>query len=234
MALAADGKKIATGVGRSVKLWNVANGLLQTTFPDQPFISCMALAPDDKLLAVGCGDGTVRLRETATRKDRARLAGLENVVTRVAFTNDGRLLAAQSFRNVKIWEVASNKENATLPACETWALAADSKTVIIGLPGGRLEVWDLAGGQMKVPLEWHVKRVLSVACSADARLVASAGADGKVIVWEPGARNRKVHEWPFGGPVLQVALAPDGRHLVTLNGNGSVCLLRLPGMSPAP
>jgi hypothetical protein len=37
----------------------------------------------------------------------------------------------------------------------------------------------------------------------------------------------KRREWTLPGVVHDVAFAPDGRHLATANGNGSVYILRL-------
>jgi WD40 repeat protein len=89
----------------------------------------------------------------------------------------------------------------------------------------------LATGQAKGNLEGHSKRVDSLAYSPDGQLLASAGLDGRVIVWEPAARKRKLQEWQLPGPVTQVTFAADGGHLATTNANGTVYILRLTASS---
>jgi WD40 repeat protein len=230
LAFFPDGKRVITGGSKIVKLWDVANGQLRNRLPDCPVdFHSMVLAANGKTMALGGGDPTVRIWEAGSGKERTSF-GLKKPAIALAFTPDGQVLAAQAYeeRTIKLWDLTANKERATLPTCNVWALAPDSQTVTLGLSTGRLQVYDLANGQMKFPLEGHTKKVLSVAYSADGRLVASSGQDGKLIVWEPAARKRKVYEWQLPGPVIQATFAPDGRHVLTVNGNGSVCLLRLP------
>ena len=55
-------------------------------------------------------------------------------------------------------------------------------------------------------------------------------------LWErttDGRRARTIGPAPFGGPVRSVVLTPDGRYLVTANGNGTVYVLRLGPPAPA-
>ena len=59
------------------------------------------------------------------------------------------------------------------------------------------------------------------------RALASAGCDGRIILWDVAAGARR-HEWQLPGWVKGVAFAPDGRHLAAANGNGTVYILRLP------
>jgi WD40 repeat protein len=56
--------------------------------------------------------------------------------------------------------------------------------------------------------------------------IASAGRDGRIIVWDVAAGD-KFREWHLPGPVWDIAFAADGRHLATANGNGTVYVLRL-------
>jgi len=44
------------------------------------------------------------------------------------------------------------------------------------------------------------------------------------------AADRELRRLKYPGIVRQVILHPDGRHLVTVNGNGTVYILRLPDL----
>lgn len=75
--------------------------------------------------------------------------------------------------------------------------------------------------------------------SPDGKTIATGAADSKVRLWEPdpprgkSALKRTIEIGPPGGLVKQVYWTPDGRHLVTLNGNGTIYVLRLEEAPPA-
>src|SRR5262249_31752673 len=89
-------------------------------------------------------------------------------------------------------------------------------------------LWDLSTTktQGRSFLKWHTGRLTSVAFAPDGKSLASAGGDGRIILWDVAAGD-KLREWQLPGPVYSVAFAPAGRHLATANGNGTVYILRL-------
>jgi WD40 repeat protein len=90
-----------------------------------------------------------------------------------------------------------------------------------------VRLWDLDGDESKSHafFKWHTGPVLSVAFGPDGKRIASAGHDGRIILWDVG--GNKIHEWQLPGPVRNVAFAADGRHLAAGNSNGTVYVLRL-------
>jgi WD40 repeat protein len=68
--------------------------------------------------------------------------------------------------------------------------------------------------------------VTAVTFGPAGKTVASAGTDGRIILWDVAAGDR-LREWELPGRVYDVAFAADGRHLAAANGNGTVYLLRL-------
>ena len=184
------------------------------------------------MLAVGSAvGGTIHLWDLSAGKEQSPLQVSKEIIGAVALTADGQLLAAKDRSgSIKLWDLAANKERASLGPWHVWLLSPDSRTVAGGGTGldGQLQVWDLATAQLKASLEGHTRRVESLTYSPDGQLLASAAQDGRVIVWDPASRKRLMHSWQLPGPVPHVYFAPDGRHLATVNGNGSVYILRLP------
>jgi WD40 repeat protein len=74
--------------------------------------------------------------------------------------------------------------------------------------------------------------VFAVAFSPEGRTLASAGYDGRIILWDP-ASAQPVRDWQLPGAVHWVTFAPDGRHLAVANANGTLYILRL-GPPPHP
>jgi WD40 repeat protein len=112
-------------------------------------VHCLAFAPDGKVLAVGGGfpdpEAEVNLWDVATGTVQTTLRGHEKSVYSLTFAPDGQTLATAGFdRVVKLWDVASGRERASLivspesgslfmafsPASQALALAGDEPGVL--------------------------------------------------------------------------------------------------------
>jgi WD40 repeat protein len=66
----------------------------------------VAFRPDGKILASGSGDGRVKLRRATTGKEAASLRGARGIISSLAFSGDGKTLAAGG-DEILVWDVAS-------------------------------------------------------------------------------------------------------------------------------
>jgi WD40 repeat protein len=95
----AAGRFIVTGSeDKTVRLWSPIDGKLLRTIrmpagPNIGSIYAVAMRPDGDLVAVG-GQQSIYLVETLTGKMTARIAGLPSGANSLAFSSDGRYLAA--------------------------------------------------------------------------------------------------------------------------------------------
>jgi WD40 repeat protein len=64
------------------------------------------------------------------------------------------------------------------------------------------------------------------------RLAWTSG-DGRVVVWDL-AEDKECIAWAFGRAPNRIAFTHDGRHLLTLNDNGTVYVLELPCRGDRP
>ena len=83
--------------------------------------------------------------------------------------------------------------------------------------------------------------VFDLALSPDGKLVASCDTYGVVHLWNPDTlKDERVlhltppHSGGFYGGIRQVLWAPDGRHLLTRNADGTVYVVRLATPTPVP
>jgi WD40 repeat protein/serine/threonine protein kinase len=180
----------------------------------------------------------VRVWDTATRLQLCSVPWRTRWVAALVLSGDGRRVFSVDMpgRNdtavVKGWDARTGREvlSRAVPArteglalspdggrlaSTTWTPEKDNKA-------GRHEVklWDVATGACVVTLRGHASDVEKLAFSADARLLASASADGTVMVWD-AATGRQVRTLPTharGQELTWLAFSPDGRNLATARG----------------
>jgi WD40 repeat protein len=115
-----DGQKLATvSRGNLLELWEVGTRTrsFQTNLSDVQlgFETTPAFSPDNRILAVGCPDDTVRLLEVATGKLISTFTGHKQSVSSVTFSPDGKTLAtASNDSTLKLWNVATQQELLTI------------------------------------------------------------------------------------------------------------------------
>jgi WD40 repeat protein len=123
----------------------------------------------------------------------------------VAFSPDGKTLASggeglNRKGEVKLWEVATGQENATLKAHASHVMAvafspdgkllASGGTSSVGADSGEVKIWDAATGQLKATLRGHARPVVSVAFSPDGETLASGSYDSTIRLWDVAEATR--------------------------------------------
>jgi WD40 repeat protein len=163
-----DSRQLASGsFDHSIRLWDVASGhmIRQLAGHDQAVVA-VAFSPDGTMLASGGDDSTVRLWRLA---DGAQLKvmteGSEHVYT-LAFSADGRWLASGGRARSGFWTF--------------WhQLTGQSPK------GPAVRLWQMPAGRLQATLEAS-DDVMALAFSPDARLLATASADGSNMFWRLG------------------------------------------------
>jgi WD40 repeat protein len=239
LAFTADGRLAAAGGDGVVRLWDAkrpAGNATETRGPSYAYpkagggIDGLAASPAG-LLAVAADDGTVNLYEAATGKERHRLPTAGLAARGVAFSPDGKSVAAVLSRDaVHVWDAESGNLLRSFKAEGAACLAfrPDGGRLAVGTFDNRVLL--VEGGEVKERLDgpkeagesrWN--GVHGVAFSADGSLLAAAGGDGTVCVWETktgklarleGHRER----------VTAVAFAPKGNLLASGGGDNLVRL----------
>jgi WD40 repeat protein len=127
-----------------------------------------------------------------------------------AFRADGRMLVSDCADGIKLWEVASGKESATLKGRTlSVAITSDGKTIAAGNEDGTITIFDVATGKPRV-FKGRPERIRALAFSADGKTLVS-GDEQTVTVWDVATgKGRGTLESP-SGRVDSVLFSPDDK-----------------------
>lgn len=193
LAISPDGKVLASAHGKSIRLWEATTGRELRIVDAEA--SELAYSPDGGRLAAVTPEG-VRLLDASTFQPVLNLtfgvsspgSAIRFNRARIAFSPDGRMLAAGSNATIKIWEVGSGRELRTITRAEPPTLPGHIATL---------------GG------------ISSLCFSPDGRLLAAGGGSREVRTWEvsTGRESSKFSVNAINADVI--GFGPDGRTLVT-------------------
>ena len=100
-----DGKTLASTDEGGILLWDLKTGKEPTRL-QVLLLHSLALSPDGKSLATGDQDGTIKLWDVQTGRERAAIKGHRGTIWSVAFSPDGKTLASGSHdKTIKLWNV---------------------------------------------------------------------------------------------------------------------------------
>jgi len=234
LSCAPDGKTVASAAGfDAVHLWDpqTGNELRKLEGPPDEEVLSVAFAPDSKTLAVGYRNQAVRLWDAAEAKIITQLK-YSGPVYALAFSRDGKTLAASGAGKIAVFDVAMAQEirqfgpedSSVPPYVGCLAFAPDGKTLATGSFDGMIRLWDAGTGQKVRELEGHTAAVYALAFSSDGRNLASGSFDKSVRLWEAFS-GKTIKTWNgHAGPVAAVAMAPNGRCVIS-GGSDTTLLL---------
>ena len=227
-----DGATLATGSQDStIRLWDLATRRKIATKKHTYFVYSAAFSPDGATIAVGSSGKRVELLDVATLQKFTEFGGHRQFVSSVAFSSDGMTLATGSWGEVKLWDMGTQRNIATLTH-EHWvasvAFSPNGKTLATGSWGGSstdaaaVRLWNVSTRGIVATLEGHSGRVTSVAFSPDGKTLASGSDDETVKLWDIATRTNIVTFEGHQSAVRSIAFSPDGKALVSGSEDNSV------------
>jgi len=191
----------------------------------------VAFSPDSRLVASGHPDGSVILWDLNDDTPLRELRGHQLGIASIAFSHDGRLLAARTADEIRFWDIgrADEDEPITLTTGRTsslrgsgiisMAFSEDDKTLASGYLDGTIELWDLATHTLRDTLRGHLYNVTALWFANEGATLVSASHDGSVRTWELEEDFR--HDFlSTDGPILAIQFSPNGQEVAVHSRDG--------------
>jgi len=218
-----------------LRLWDCEKGALLDALRFPSGVRVVAFSPDGSLLAVGCEDGSVHIRNMSDGALRTWRSGHAQRLRSVAFTSDGARLLTASADAVKLWRVRDERpvELLSLSGARAPAVLVEGEGAVAATTGGdapsgcAVRLWDAESGELRrsIPCD---SRAVSLAVSPDGKLLAAGCMDNIVRLWDLRSGHLLCVLRAHQRNVEVVAFSPGGRILAT-TGDSTIKLWKLRG-----
>jgi WD40 repeat protein len=187
----------------------------------KPQIFSLAWRPGSAEVAVGRFQ-TVDLLDGTSKQVRATFEGHAEVVRALAFTKDGKRLAAAGGRpgrqgEVIIWNAESkaviSKLNGHQDAIYAVAFSPDGKLLATASYDKLIKLWDPETGREISTLKDHIDAIYALAFTPDGQRLISGAADRTIKIWNPASGERIYTLSDPTDGINAIALSPDGKRV---------------------
>lgn len=234
IAYSPDGKILAAGGYREVRLFDAASGkLLATLSGHADLVRSVAFSPDGKWLAAGGGlparSGEIKVWDVASHQLLRTINGHKDCIYSVAVSRDGKLIASGSYDKLaKLWDAATGAEVRTLKdhidAVFAVAFSPDGKHLASGAQDRTVKIWDIATGQRLFTLSDALDGITAITYHPSGKRIAAAGYDKQILVWDLTDKSGSLANSMIADEdsILALAYTPDGKVLVSTSADRSI------------
>jgi WD40 repeat protein/serine/threonine protein kinase len=225
LAFSNDGARLASVSNHgTLKLWNVETCqetvVLNGVDPRPQESRCVAFSPNDKYVAFGGADQSVRLIDGETGAEVKSFHGHESWICGIAFSPDNkRIVSGGNDETVRIWDIDSGEERATLQGhsgrVNSVSFSPDGTYVLSASQDGTIRLWDSNSGHEIRSLDLSGRHIFDVAFSPDGRQIASADSDWSIRLYDVRSGSLIKELKGHSAGVIGVVFSPNGDRIAS-------------------
>jgi len=191
-----------------VAVWDTTTGQ-KLAEHDVGAVSWIVLSRDGSVMSAFTEHGTTGW---LLPSDLSRVVHLDHDarLNNAVFSPDGAWLAALSYNGVRIWnregKLEAKLDTGGPTIAGSWS--SDGSWLVTGTQAGTLMIWDRSSWRARKTVQAHVNFIRTLAIDDRDTLIASAGGDGTVKLWE-AEQLLQVARIPTGMRVSHLAFERD-------------------------
>jgi WD40 repeat protein len=177
-----DGRLVLTASPSHIAAWNAQTGAKVMRRPGFKVAQRPTASGDGSVIALSTSKG-LELWHTASQK-LSRPLDASHYVHGVAFSSNGRFVAASIRGQIVVWDANSAKKLASFhkPAVGILAMSPDGR-LLVGAVGPTAFAWSTRDGRTRFVLRSYAN-ISIVRFSPDGKLIVTAGADNGPRIWD--------------------------------------------------
>lgn len=232
VAWSPNGDLLASAAGRELRLWDAQGNLLHQHADHASTIAEIAWRPGGgEIAAIAYGGVTLRRPD---QPDNPRRFEWKGSSLTLAWSPDGKYIATGDQDSTVHFWYSDSGQDLQMRGYPTKVreLSWNSTSRYLATGGSTtVVVWDCSGkgpaGTKPQMLEQHEDLLTMLAYQHRGKLLASAGQDGLVVLWQPDRKQRALDQTHFDAVVTQIAWSSDDQYLAVGTENGLVTVLQI-------
>jgi WD40 repeat protein len=190
VAFSPDNTRLAIALDRTVSVRDLSTGGCENSILDVPGVTALTFACDGRTLATGHRDGTVRIFDLPSGRERVGLRAHSYAVMTLAFSDDARMLVSASPWDTvaRIWDTATGRRLVSVQdrsgPIQAATFAPNGETLATAGRAEKVMLWSIPTGRKLAVLEGHDNSMCALAFAPDGRTLAAAGVGRTVWSWD--------------------------------------------------
>ncbi|PCJ87804.1 MAG: hypothetical protein COA57_04405 [Flavobacteriales bacterium] len=216
--------RIASGSkDNTIKIYDALKGTVITTFEDHTDeVTALAYSPDGLQLATASADNSVKIWNVGGKEMEKSIEVPS--ASAVAYSANGRYLAAAGKKIVAIWDTKNWKQIGTLEGhaknINSVSFSPDVQYIATASEDKKIIIWKVKTQEQISVLETHDDAVAVVAFSDKGDKLVSGAKDGHIKIWNVKSLEIKNKKFPQGN--VDPKLVCTAIKLKEANGNGII------------